>query len=256
MEMEREVRRKKIKSREMDRMALITGWVQNLDTAISKSSSFSDIRTEDLPKHSRSSSEPGPSHLLLDRAHGASAPPNFIVNTACYLINRGSHTGIDCKTTYEVWSDTPADYSLLRVFGSTIYYHVSEGKLEPRAKKGVFVDYGEGVKGYRIWSPSENKVIHSRNVVFDENSMLNSVVKFVGAEESGSIDKQVELQVTHNESESQLQGGEDQHTTAETTGSDIHSEARQRSIAIDRARRTGVKPPQKYGFEDMLAYAL
>ncbi|KAG6391933.1 hypothetical protein SASPL_149697 [Salvia splendens] len=55
------------------------------------------------------------------------------------------------------------------------------------------------------------------------------IVKSVGAEDSGSVDKQVELQVTHNESESQLQGGEDQHTTAETTGSDIHPEARQRN---------------------------
>ncbi|KAG6383625.1 hypothetical protein SASPL_156612 [Salvia splendens] len=128
-----------------------------------------------------------------------------------------------------------------------------KGKLEPRAKNGVFVGYGEGVKGYRIWSSSENKVIHNRNVVFDENSMLNSVVKSVGTENSGSVDKQVELQVTHDQSESQLQSGEDQHTTAETTGSDIHPEARQRSIAIDRARRTCVKPPQKYGFEDMLA---
>ncbi|KAG6387705.1 hypothetical protein SASPL_152897 [Salvia splendens] len=75
-------------------------------------------------------------------------------------------------------------------------------------------------------------------------------------EDSGSVDKQVELQVTDDQSESQPQGGDDQHTTAETTGSDIHLEARPRSIAIDRARRTCVKPPQKYGFEDMLAYAL
>ena len=65
---------------------------------------------------------------------------------------------------------------------------MSEGKLEPRAKKSVFDGYGEGVKGYRILSSSENKVIHSRNVVFDENSMLNSVVKSVGVEDSGSVD--------------------------------------------------------------------
>ncbi|XP_057773003.1 uncharacterized protein LOC130992402 [Salvia miltiorrhiza] len=70
MEMEREARRKKIKSREMDRMALITGRIQNLDATIAKSSSFSDIRTDDLPKHSRSSSEPAPPLLFLDRTHG------------------------------------------------------------------------------------------------------------------------------------------------------------------------------------------
>ena len=181
------------------------------------------------------------------------------VNTACYLINCGPHTGIDCKTPYEVWSDSPADYSMLRVFGSTVYYHVSEGKLEPRAKKGVFVGYGDGVKRYRIWSSSEGRIILSRNVVFDENSMLNSTVKSIATEDLDGVDEQVELQVTHDVSESQLQGGEDQHTTAEaadTSSSDVHPQARQRSITIDRARRTNVKPPLRYGFEDMMAYAL
>ena len=69
------------------------------------------------------------------------------VNMTCYLINRGPHTGIHCKTPYGVWSDSRADYSMLRVFGSTVYYHASEGKLKPRAKKGVCVGYGDGVKG-------------------------------------------------------------------------------------------------------------
>ncbi|KAG6416309.1 hypothetical protein SASPL_123736 [Salvia splendens] len=90
--------------------------------------------------------------------------------------------------------------------------------------------------------------------------MLNSTVKSIAGEVLEGVDKHVELQVTYDESESQLQGGEDQHTTAEATtdatSSDVHLEARQRSIAIDRARRIGVKPPLKYGFEDMMEYAL
>ena len=178
------------------------------------------------------------------------------VNTACYLINRGPHTGIDCKTPYEVWSNKLADYSLLKVFGCTVYYHVSEGKLEPRAKKGIFVGFGDGVKGYRIWSPSENRVIFSRNVIFDENSMLNPTVQSICTENCSSVDKQVELQVTLDECKSQLQDREDQHTTAESASSNVHPEARQTSIAVDRARRTGVKPPVRYGFEDMVTYAL
>ncbi|KAL1551494.1 hypothetical protein AAHA92_19333 [Salvia divinorum] len=71
METERQARRKKIKSREMDRMALITGRINNLDPSISKSSSFSDtIHSDDLPKHSRSSSEPSNPYLILDSPHG------------------------------------------------------------------------------------------------------------------------------------------------------------------------------------------
>ena len=72
------------------------------------------------------------------------------IHTACYLINRGPHTGIHLKTPCEMWSGKPADYSNLKFFGCPVYYHINEGKLEPRAKKGVFLGYGDGVKGYRI----------------------------------------------------------------------------------------------------------
>ncbi|GAA0184262.1 hypothetical protein LIER_31550 [Lithospermum erythrorhizon] len=33
------------------------------------------------------------------------------VNTACYLINRGPHTGINLKTPIELWSNKSADYT-------------------------------------------------------------------------------------------------------------------------------------------------
>ncbi|KAJ4721172.1 Retrovirus-related Pol polyprotein from transposon TNT 1-94 [Melia azedarach] len=109
------------------------------------------------------------------------------VSTTCYLINRGPHTGIHLKTPFEVWSGKPVDYYSLRVFGCTVHYHVNEGKLEPRAKKGVFVGYGNGVKGYRIWSPSEKRVILSRNVVFDGNSMFNPIVKSIVVSENDDM---------------------------------------------------------------------
>ena len=99
------------------------------------------------------------------------------ISTTCFLINHAPHSGIQLKTPYEMWFGKPADYSNLSAFGCTVYYHVSEGKLKPRAKSDVFMGYGEGVKGYRIWSPSENRVILSRNVVFDENSLFNPTVK-------------------------------------------------------------------------------
>ncbi|KAL1208699.1 Retrovirus-related Pol polyprotein from transposon TNT 1-94 [Cardamine amara subsp. amara] len=125
------------------------------------------------------------------------------VSTTCYLINRGPHTSIKCKIPAEVWSGKSVDYSHLKVFGCTVYYHVSEGKLEPRAMKGVFMGYGDGVKGYRIWSPSENRVILSRNVVFDESSMLGCYTRSITEAESCSFDKQVELNEDH-------QGGDQQ----------------------------------------------
>jgi hypothetical protein len=63
--------------------------------------------------------------------------------------------------------------------------------LEPRAKKGLFVGNGDGVKGYRIWSLYERRVVLSRNVVFDENFMFSPTVKFTILEDRG-FEKQVE----------------------------------------------------------------
>ena len=92
-----------------------------------------------------------------------------VVNTACYLINLGSHTGIECIIPSEVWLGRSAEYSLLK----------------------VFMGYGDGVKGYMVWSSSENRVVLSRNVVFDETSMVISSGSSSEAE-NGSTDKQVD----------------------------------------------------------------
>lgn len=70
------------------------------------------------------------------------------INTACYLVNRSPSTAIELKTPEEVWSGSPANYSNLRIFGCPAYAHVNEGKLKARAKKCVFLGYGQG--GERI----------------------------------------------------------------------------------------------------------
>ena len=202
---------------------------------------------------------------LLERARcmlsNAGLPRRFwaeAVSTSCFLINRGPHSGIHLKTPYEMWSGKPADYSNLRAFGCTVYYHVNEGKLEPRAKRGVFVGYGEGVKGYRIWSSPENRVILSRNVVFDENSMFNPIVKSVVVSENGSAKNQVELQVTQDESDESQQEEKVEQLHSETVQPDpsITSPV-QTTLAYDRPKRLNFgKPPKRYGYEDMVAYAL
>ncbi|KAK3010795.1 hypothetical protein RJ639_011899 [Escallonia herrerae] len=57
------------------------------------------------------------------------------------------------KTPKEVWSGKHANYENLRIFGCLAYAHVNDGKLEPRAKKCIFLGYANKVKGYRLWCP-------------------------------------------------------------------------------------------------------
>ena len=54
------------------------------------------------------------------------------------------------------------------------YYHVKEDKLDPRAGKGVFVEFKKGVKDYKIWDPKDKKFILSRDVTFDETLKVKS----------------------------------------------------------------------------------
>ena len=98
------------------------------------------------------------------------------VTYACHLVNRLPSTAIDGKTPFEKWFGKPApDYDSLHVFGSTAYYHVKESKLDPRAKKAVFMGITSGIKGYRLWCPEIKKIIFSRDVTFDKSAVLEKV---------------------------------------------------------------------------------
>ena len=63
---------------------------------------------------------------------------------AYHLVNRLPLSAIGGKTPLEVWSEKVAqDYDSLRVFGCPTYYHVKKDKLDPRARKDVFVRFKE-----------------------------------------------------------------------------------------------------------------
>lgn len=94
----------------------------------------------------------------------------------CHLVNRLPSTAIDGKTPFEKWYGKPAtDYDSLHVFGSAAYYHVKESKLDPRAKKALFMGITSRIKGYRLWCPETKKTIFSRDVTFNESTMLKKV---------------------------------------------------------------------------------
>ena len=90
------------------------------------------------------------------------------VTTTTYLINRSPSTALNFKTPQEVWSGKAPDLSYLRIFSTPAYAHINQGKLKPRAIKGIFIGYPEGVKGYRIWCSDgkPSRVIVSRDVIF------------------------------------------------------------------------------------------
>ena len=106
----------------------------------------------------------------------AKLPKNFwgeAVNTAAYLINRSPSTTLGFKVPKEIWSGRKPDLKHLRVFGCVAYAHVSQGKLDARAKKCMFIGYPNGVKSYKLWYKEGyvSRVMISRDVTFREDQM-------------------------------------------------------------------------------------
>ena len=79
-----------------------------------------------------------------------------VIVYASYLINGLSSTVIGDKTPLKVWSGKAAqDYDLLRVFGSSTYFSTKDGKVNPRAKKFVFLGVKKNMKSYKLWDPKK-----------------------------------------------------------------------------------------------------
>lgn len=73
-----------------------------------------------------------------------------ILMTTTYLMNLSPLSTIGFKTPFEIWESKPVSYGNLKAFGCATYVHISQGKLTPRALKGVFMGYLSGVKGCKI----------------------------------------------------------------------------------------------------------
>ena len=179
---------------------------------------------------------------------------------ANHLVNRLPSTAIGGKTPLEKWSGKPAtDYDSLHVFGSTAYYHVKESKLDPRAKKALFMGITTGIKGYRLWCPETKKIVFSRDVTFDESTMLTKV----DVQQNDSTPQQVESTPKQMEFERSIirpavDIGVDERTPMveeESTEENVPVEElsqQHESIATSRPKRTIRKPAR---FADIVAYA-
>ena len=91
--------------------------------------------------------------------------------TTVYLKNRSPTKAVERITPFESWAGKKPKVDHLRVFGCDAYAHVSKDerqKLDPKAKKCIFVGYGDKTKGYRLYNPERGKVFHSRDIKFNE----------------------------------------------------------------------------------------
>ncbi|KAH0765122.1 hypothetical protein KY285_000993 [Solanum tuberosum] len=92
---------------------------------------------------------------------------------ACHVINSLPPWPGKEKTPFESLYDQKPNVSYFRIFGSICYVHVPKSnrtKLDPKAKRCMFVGYDSYRKGWKCMGPETKKFVTSRDVVFDEVS--------------------------------------------------------------------------------------
>ena len=83
------------------------------------------------------------------------------------------------------------DYLILRIFGCPTYNLVASqkrNKLESNSNKCYFIDFTKGTNTYRLWDPEKKSAFVSRDVAFDEESMLQEKLKTEDMAQGGASD--------------------------------------------------------------------
>lgn len=100
------------------------------------------------------------------------------VNTAVYVINRCPAKGLNGKTPEEIWTGKFPDLSHMKVFGCKAMVHVpkqTRKKWDAKSRELIFVGYGQETKGYRLIHPETKKLITSRDAVFFETQVIDTL---------------------------------------------------------------------------------
>ena len=74
----------------------------------------------------------------------------------------------------QVWSGKKPSVNNLKVFRFAPYSHIPKderGNLSLKTWKSIFLGYIDVTKGYRLFDPIKDCVIHSQDVLFVENSL-------------------------------------------------------------------------------------
>jgi len=98
---------------------------------------------------------------------------SYAIKHVVFLINRVPSPVIQNKTPFELLLNNKPDFSSFKVFGSLCYAstNIPRQKLDPRSRRGVFLGFQNGTKGYIILDLDSREIFLSRNVIFHETHL-------------------------------------------------------------------------------------
>ncbi|GKC74686.1 retrovirus-related pol polyprotein from transposon TNT 1-94 [Tanacetum coccineum] len=99
------------------------------------------------------------------------------VTMAAYLINRGPSVPLGFRIPEEEWQGKEVSLAHLRVFGCDSYVRVKDvarDNLDAKPMKCTFIGYGSNEMGYYFWDSKSHKVVRSRDITFNEDSLYGA----------------------------------------------------------------------------------
>ena len=118
-------------------------------------------------------------------------------NTMVFVKNLSPHRILGMSTLEEDFSGKKLDVSYFKIFGSSVYFHVtkdSRKKLEPTTEIGIFVGYIDTPHNYRVYFPNNMMVFVRRDIKFDEEKAM-----LLALERALDLHVEEELLVPNNE---------------------------------------------------------
>ena len=95
------------------------------------------------------------------------------MTTAVFILNHAPTKALKSMMPFQAWYVCKASLSFLRTFGCIGHVRKTKPiltKLEDRSTPMVFLGYAEGTKAYWLYDPCGDKVLVSRDVMFDEKA--------------------------------------------------------------------------------------
>ena len=121
---------------------------------------------------------------LLDHLWGE------VVKAASIILNLRSTKKNPNKTMTELFSCNKPFVTHLRIFGSSIFVHISKTsrtKLEPHSEICILLSFDEDVKAYHYYKPSTKKLFISQDVHIDEDNPIEERETTTGALYNNSL---------------------------------------------------------------------
>jgi len=94
-------------------------------------------------------------------------------NTTVHLQNRSPHHILGMKTPMEAFFGKQPNVSHLRIFGSSVYCHVTKHAWKkPTTELGILVGYTDTPHNYRVYLPTSQRIVLNRDLKLDEQKAM------------------------------------------------------------------------------------